>query len=604
MNASPLSLLRQWMRREGIAAFVVPTLDPHNSEYLDPHFATRAFLTGFDGSAGTAVVTLTRAALWTDSRYFLQAERQLAGSGFELMREGEADTPSVGEWMAAEDSSLVGWMTAATATPAFMESLAGNSKVHFEATSADPFDEIWESRPPMTLRPIVGQPLEWAGERIGDKLQRLRSLLTAQFGTSESPTALVLNDLSEIAWLLNLRGEDIPYNPVFHAFFLLLDEGGVLCCGSERLDAAATASLEAADIAVAAYDDILPVIETLQADGMAWYVPTTINLQIKQTLEAGSDRITYTESPVPALRAIKNEAEIAGFRKAMERDGVAMVRFRRWLDEQHAAGTLGSLTEADIDTRLTAFRAEGENFRGLSFATIAGYAANGAIVHYEATPSTAASLAPRGLLLLDSGAQYGDGTTDITRTIALGETTEEERRVYTLVLKGHIGLSLLRFPDGTTGLQLDTAARQAMWAEGFDFGHGTGHGVGAFLCVHEGPQQIRKNLRGCTMVPFRAGMTITNEPGIYVSGRFGVRIENTLLVTDGGTTPFGRFLRFEPLTLCPIDTEPIETSLLTPAETAWLNDYHALVRRRLLPLLSDAADRAWLENATASLKTE
>lgn len=592
--SSPLSLLRSWMQANDMAAFYVPTSDPHNSEYIAEHWQTRAWLTGFTGSAGTAVVTLHRAALWTDSRYFLQAEEQLRGSGFTLMRMGEEGTPTISEWLKEEDESLVLYANDLTLT-------TKPPHAPFATTALDPFSDIWLDRPALTMNPIEAHALELAGESVADKLAKMRKSHENCF-LIDTTYALVFNDLSQIAWLLNLRGSDVAYNPVFHAYFILLPEGGVLCCDEERLSAEARQQLEESNVAVAAYDDIDLVLQALQEDTAQWYVLHTMNACVEQILRKLGAEVRHTFGPVEIARMTKNNAEIAGFRRVMAKDGVAMVRFRRWLDEQVANGAVGGLTEVDVDDRLTAFRAEQEGFRGRSFATIAGYGAHGAIVHYEAKPETAARLASEGLLLLDSGAQYIDGTTDITRTIALGALTEEEQQVYTLVLKGHIGLARLQFPKGLVGLQLDTAARQAIWAAGYDFGHGTGHGVGSYLCVHEGPHQIRKNgTLGTTEFPFEAGMTITNEPGIYISGRFGVRIENVLLVTEGAKTEFGDFLRFEDLTLCPIDTAPIVRAMLNAEEIAWLNAYHERVESTLSPLLQDEADRAWLHNACKAL---
>ena len=588
--SSPLSLLRHWMQAQGIAAFYIPTSDPHNSEYIDRHWQTRAWLTGFTGSAGVAVVTQKRAALWTDSRYFIQASEQLKGSGFTLMRMGETDTPSIDQWLKEEDEALILYATDLT----FSEKVPAS---HFATTPLDPFADIWPSRPALTMRPIEAHPLALAGESVANKLAHLRNDIENTYAP-KSTYALVLNDLSQIAWLLNLRGSDIDYNPVFHAYFILLPEGGVLCCDAERLSEAAERQLTDCDIAVAAYDDLDAILETLAGETATWYLPQTMNAcvgKILHNLDADTKGFSDT---IGLRRSIKNEAEIAGLRRAMEQDGVALVRFRRWLDETIKAGTLNTLTEVDIDERLTAFRAESPRFRSRSFATIAGYGAHGAIVHYEAKPETAARLEPHGLLLLDSGAQYIDGTTDITRTIALGALTEEEQRVYTLVLKGHIGLSRLQFPCDMVGIQLDSVARQPIWEAGYDYGHGTGHGVGAYLCVHEGPQQIRKNrTASATAVPFERGMTITNEPGIYLQDKFGVRIENVLLVEEGAHTAFGHFLRFDTLTLCPIDTAPILVSLLTAEEKNWLNAYHAHVEATLTPLLSEEADRQWLHEA-------
>lgn len=589
--------LRLWMKQEGVGGFIVPTTDPHDSEYTPDHWKAREWLTGFTGSAGTALVTPDEALLWTDSRYFLQAEQQLAGTPFVLMREGTPGTPSINRWLQTHAAALhsVGYV-AATATCALRDEwLSGlDGVLQTRPCADDPFDRLWTDRPPIPAEPVTVQPLRLTGRTAREKLRELYA--TSACGETDGH-ALLLNDLSEIAWTLNLRGNDIAYNPLFVAYLLIGPHSATLFTDPRRLTDEVRAHLAEAGVTTADYDGWRQAVLDLPADTLL-HLPQSMNLAVTEACQRGEVDLLVEPSPVPMLRAVKTPEEQEGFRRAMERDGIAMVRFLRWLDE---AVPRGGVTELDVDRQLTAQRATQPHFCGLSFATIAGYGPHGAIVHYEADADSAATLRPEGLLLLDSGAHYEDGTTDITRTVALGPVTDEERRVYTLVLKGHIGLSRCRFPEGTTGLELDLASRQAMWHEGYDFGHGTGHGVGSRLCVHEGPHQIRKDCRPCTLVPFRAGMTITDEPGIYVAGRFGVRIENTLLVVPGRETAFGRFLEFEPLTLCPIDLRPVDRSMLTAEETAWLNAYHATVRTRLMPLLADEADRRWLEAATQPL---
>lgn len=592
-----VAALRRRMQEERIDAFIVPTIDPHNSEYTPEHWKVREWLTGFDGSAGTAVVTLNDAALWTDSRYFLQAEEQLDGTPFRLMRDGLADTPTPAAWLSEvlPDGGTVGCcgeiMTREMADD-LTDGLPG--RFHFFATPSDPFADIWTDRPALPAEPLDILPDSAAGRPAAEKLAAVYAA-----GHAECPEArwFLMNDLAEIAWTLNLRGRDIPYNPVFVAYLMVGEHRAVLFTDESRLSDDVRRHLAAAGVGTARYKGWKNAIDDAAEDEIFAF-PATMNLRVADYCTAVGTQFRFVPWHVSDLKAVKTPEEQQGFREAMERDGVAMVKFLRWL---RPAVEAGGQTEVSVDERLTALRAEQKGFGGLSFATIAGYGPHGAIVHYEATPESAAALRPEGLLLLDSGAQYDCGTTDITRTIALGPVTDEERLVYTLVLKGHIALSRCRFPEDTTGLQLDTAARYAMWQHGYDFGHGTGHGVGHRLCVHEGPQQIRKNLRACTTVPFRAGMTITDEPGIYVPGRFGVRIENTLLTVDGGASPFGRFLAFEPLTLCPIDLAPVDFALITAEERRWLNDYHATVRRRLLPRLDDEPDRRWLEEATREI---
>ena len=585
-----VNALRNWMERHNaLQAFIIPTADPHNSEYLADHWKCREWLTGFTGSAGMAVVTKDAAALWTDSRYWLQAAEQLEGTPFQLIRDGDEGVPSLKEWLSTQlpAQAKVGCFSGTMSTAEYTD-LLENASYQLTAAGEDPFDELWTNRPALPQRPLVLQPLEYTGMSVDEKI----TLIWKNIKESE-PQALLLSDLSEIAWTLNLRGDDIEFNPVFMSYLLLRRKGNsVLFVDEHQLTPTVSEYLQENHIEVRPYDGWKELFPS-ESDSIA--IPHEVNIQVMRTALDAHLKCPLVSSPVPALRAIKTPAEQEGFRRAMEKDGCAMVRF---LEKWEARRGNAAWDELRIDKELTAERSKEEKFCGLSFSTIAAYGPHGAIVHYEADETTNAPIDGGGFLLLDSGAQYVDGTTDITRTLPCGPLTDEERRVYTLVLKGHIALSSARFPIGTSGLELDYAARRAMWQEGYDFGHGTGHGVGAHLCVHEGPHQIRKNVRDCTLVGFRPGMTITNEPGIYVSGKFGVRIENTLLVVDDGETPFGHFCRFETLTLCPIDLRPIVREMLTSEEICWLNNYHAEVRRRLLPLLPDPAYRAWLEEAT------
>ena len=595
--------LRRWLRGEGLNAYVVPTLDPHNSEYLPFRWQTREWLTGFTGSAGLAVVTLEKAALWTDSRYFLQAEEQLAGTGIELMREGMTGTPEPARWIEEQlqDGDAVGFCGECMSKELFDSLFADLSdRIAVRVSENDPFDYLWRDRPDMPRTLITLFPEAYAGLSAREKLQAVRDALPAVHGGAER--LFLMNDLSEIAWTLNLRGGDIDFNPLFLAYLLITDDKATLFVDRRKLTEEVRTYLSREGVAVDDYNAWQYVAREVRHSGrsVSVYLPASVNMAQLEAFELATEvaddvRLEVIPSPVPSLRAVKTEAEREGMRTAMLRDGAAMVQFLRWLDEEVPKGLQ---SEVSIDKKLTALRAEQPGFKGLSFPTIAGYAAHGAIVHYEATEETAARLEPRGLLLLDSGAHYDCGTTDITRTVALGSLTEEERRVYTLVLKGHINLARARFPEGTTGLELDLAARYGMWQRGYDFGHGTGHGVGTYLGVHEGPHQIRKNCRACTLVPFADGITVTDEPGIYVSGRFGVRIENVLLAHEDGATDFGKFLAFETLTLCPIDLRPVEKDLLTDEEIAWLNAYHDRVRAALLPFLANSADKDWLEAAT------
>lgn len=572
MNISNrVEALRKWMQTEGIDLFIVPTLDPHNSEYVPAYWKCRQWLTGFTGSAGTAVVTATDARLWTDSRYWLQATGQLAGTPFTLMREGEDTdiTPWMAEVLRANPHSRIGFAPDMMTPECYSQWIAPlglhPSRIVYDN---DPFTLLWQERPALSMAPAEIMPDEVAGRAAADKIRDLTAWMAER-----QTDRLLITELSEICWMLNLRGSDIPYNPFVIAFLEVRTTGSHrLFVHPSKITPEVRAYLKALHV------DIHPYEEGLQ-------------------LQLAALREPVTESPVAAWRALKNHAEREGMQRAHVQDGVAMVRFLAWLERSITDGRT-DITEMEADRRLTALRAEQPDFRGLSFETIAAYGPHGAIVHYEASPETDVRLEPRGLFLLDSGGQYACGTTDITRTVALGTPTPEERRVYTLVLKGHLQLAHAVFPDGTTGLQLDTYARAAMWRDGYDYGHGTGHGVGHRLGVHEGPLQIRKNLRACTTLPFHAGQTVTDEPGIYVPGAFGVRIENLLLTVEGPETPFGTFLRFDDLTLCPYDLKPVVTDMLTQQERQWLNDYHFRVRETLMPLLHDEADREWLENAT------
>ena len=579
--------LRQCLREQSLSAFIIPSTDPHSGEYVPDHWKTREWVSGFTGSAGTAVITLDDAALWTDSRYFLQAADQLDGTGIRLMKDRLPDTPSIPEWLGQSLSpgavvGVDGWVNTIGETQALREALAREGLTL--RTDYAPVTRLWDDRPALPGTPVSIHPLEYAGVACHEKLAAIREKLLAR-----GADGILLSTLDDIAWTLNLRGNDVHCNPVFVSYLLITSQESILYVRAEKLTTEVKAYLAQEGVNTEDYDD-------LQED-LRDYPYATLSLDPGRTNEAVRQavnpltKVLLEESPVPLMKAVKNEAEIRGFHAAMLRDGVAMVKFLKWLEE---AVPQGNETEMSIDRKLYECRAEQPLFRGISFDTIAGYKEHAAIVHYEATPETDKPLAPEGLLLLDSGAQYADGTTDITRTIALGETTDDERRDYTLVLKGHIGLTRACFPQGTCGTQLDVLARQAMWREGANFLHGTGHGVGAYLNVHEGPHQIRMNH---VPTPLRPGMTVTDEPGIYRAGRYGIRTENTLLVVPYRETEFGTFYTFEPLTLCPIDTRPIVRSMLTAEETEWLNAYHRMVYDRLSPLL-DEEHRAWLESKT------
>lgn len=584
-----LTVLRAIMIRKGISAFIVPSTDPHSGEYVPEYWETRKWISGFTGSAGTVVITLDKAGLWTDSRYFLQAEEQLEGTGIILFKERVPGTPTIANWLGQvlqpnEKVGIDGWVNTVSEAENLILEL---KKYHLSLiTIEDPFISLWQNRPSLPSEPIFILPETYSGRSCKEKLDLINNELQKSHAN-----ALLLSSLDEIAWTLNLRGKDVHCNPVFVSYLLITPQANTLYIYPEKINQEVMAYLEHQQIQTKPYTAIEQDLKDIQ--GMQFLLPPTTNFTLYQTIATQNDIIRQT-SPVTFLKAIKNETEIAGFHKAMKRDGVAMVRFLKWLKETVRTS---QETEMSIDQKLYELRAEQDGFQGISFDTIAGYQEHGAIVHYEATPETSSQLKAEGLLLLDSGAQYLDGTTDITRTIALGPVTEEQKKDYTLVLKGFIALSTAEFPHGTCGTQLDILARQYMWKDGINYGHGTGHGVGHFLNVHEGPHQIRMNYVPAPLLP---GMTITNEPGIYKAGKYGVRTENTMLVVPSRETEFGVFYKFEPLTLCPIDQEAILPEMLTTEEKTWLNQYHKNVYEALSPMLSET-EKQWLRNATLPL---
>lgn len=581
--------LRSWMKENGISAFVFPSSDPHNSEYVAEYWKSREWISGFSGSAGTAVVTLEHAALWTDSRYFIAAEKELKGTDFQLMKLRVEGTPSISEWLIRELSNyqkavvgVDGNVNSFIEVSSMERELASKGNITVR-TDADPMAELWTDRPVIPDNKVSLHPLEYSGESTSSKISRIRKQLA-----DSGADGLLVTALDEIAWVLNLRGSDVHCNPVFVSYLLISPEKVVLYIDNVKLLAEVKDYLTSEQIAVDAYEAVVDGLRSYEGKSLLVDMSST-NYSLATAVP--TEKLCEGVSPIASMKAIKNEAEQEGFRAAMLRDGVAVVKFLAWLKPAVEAG---GQTEISLDERLTALRAEQPKFKGISFDTIVGYEEHGAIVHYEATPETDIPVEPHGLVLIDSGAQYLDGTTDITRTIALGEITEEQRRVYTLVLKGHIQLDMCRFPAGACGSQLDAIARVPMWREGYNYMHGTGHGVGSYLNVHEGPHQIRMEWRPA---PLQAGMTVTNEPGIYLEGKFGVRIENTLLIVPAETTPFGDFLKFETLTLAPIDTTPIVFEMLSEEEREWLNNYHHRVYESLKPYLT-AVEQEWLRKAT------
>lgn len=601
--------LRRIMKREHLCAFIFPSTDPHNGEYVPEHWEGRKWISGFTGSAGTAVVTMTSAALWTDSRYFIQAADELDGTEYQLMKLKMPGTPTIAQWLQQElfadngkqtsDSTEVG-IDGMCCSCSMAEGLIYDLRHANGLTlrhNMDILKEIWTNRPPVPQNKIDIQPLELTGESASSKLSRIRKALRAKHADG-----MLVADLSHIAWTLNIRGNDVHCTPVAVSYLLISGDSATIYINKEKLTDEAVQYLKAEGIGIDQYENI--------GKGLQQYSEYNILMdpdEVNYTLyKKPKCKIVREASPIASMFIVKTDAEVKGYRSAMLKDGIALVKFYKWLKEGILANSNSKRividgqeqTELSVSRKLESLRAEQPLYRDLSFDTIAGYGAHGAIVHYEPTEETDIPLEPHGFLLMDSGAQYQDGTTDITRTIPLGPLTDEERLVYTLVLKGHIDVELAKFPEGTCGTQLDVLARKALWQHGYNYMHGTGHGVGAFLSVHEGPHQIRMEHKP---EPLRKNMTVTDEPGIYIEGHFGVRIENTLIIQSyspempgvAHPTPAINWLQFDPLTLCPIDTEPILWQYLDEAEKNWLDAYHKRVYDTLAPhLAKDEAE--WL----------
>lgn len=585
--------LRHIMKENGVDAFITPSTDPHSGEYVPSHWESRAWISGFTGSAGTAVVTTDKAALWTDSRYFLQAEDQISGTGYVLMKDKIEGTPTVAQWLGEtlpEGSTVAidGWVSTVTA----VEDLKAELSIYGLNlnTGVEPYGKIWTDRPKLPVDEVFIQPLELAGETAASKIGRIRAE-----GIKSGADAVLVSMLDEVAWTLNLRGSDIEFNPVFVSYLLITADKATLYINQAKLTAEVSAYLKAEGVDTKPYGEIEGDLRNL--DCRVLVQPDKTNYAVYACLQ----NPVHKDCPVSTMKIMKNEAEIRGYHSAMLKDGLAMVKWMKWL---LPAVEAGGQTELSLDEKLYSCRAEQPLFRGVSFASIMGYAAHGAIVHYEPTPETDIPVEPKGLLLIDSGAQYQDGTTDITRTIPLGPLTWEERRDYTLVLRGFINLGRAVFPRGTYGTQLDCLARTPMWRYGINYLHGTGHGVGSFMNVHEGPHQFRMNYMPTPLVP---GMTITDEPGIYIAGSHGVRHENTMLVIPADFTgkgqegneglTFGPYYTFEHLTLCPIFTSPILTEMMEKEEIEWFNAYQQMVCDKLSPHL-DEEHREWLKEIT------
>ncbi len=588
-----LEALRSEMKSAGITMAIIPHADPHQSEYMSSHWHLRGFFSGFTGSAGTLTVTATDACLWTDSRYFLQAAQQLEGTGIKLMKEGIPGTPSIEEYAVAtlRDGETVGIDGMQFSINAVKSLKAGMSAHGLNiVTDFAPADRIWTDRPTLPADKAFIHEEKYAGEKACDKIARILAAVKAKGASS-----ILISALDELAWTLNLRGSDVKYNPVVTAFLYLADEGSTLFIDSVKVDGSVKAHLDACGIATAPYDSVTRFLSALPDAAKVLVGPSSTSSSIAAPL---GDRMVIDKSPIPLMKGVKNAVQIAGIHAAMKRDGVALVRAFMEIERKLAQGE--HLTEMGVGEILTRHRSAQPLYFDDSFGTIAGYRGHGAIVHYEATPESDSTLQPDGLLLVDSGAQYLDGTTDITRTIALGTPTPKERHDFTLVMKGHIALGSAIFPEGTRGSQLDVLARRFLWNEGKSYLHGTGHGVGHFLNVHEGPQNIRLNENPATLVP---GMLTSNEPGLYLTDKYGIRCENLILTVPAFTTESGKFYKFETVTLFPFDLKLFDTSIMTSEEIIWLNDYHKRVYETLAPEL-DENERRWLERKTIPLTTD
>ena len=585
-----LASLLNTMLKAGVSACIIPGTDPHASEYIAECWKERVWISGFNGSAGTVVVSTDKAGLWTDSRYFLQGAEQLAGTGIELMKQGLPETLEIIPWLSDElkAGDRVGVNPQMFSVNAYATMKTELKMVGIELVSVDLLAEVWAERPLLPLNPFFVFDTKYSGKSTTEKLTALRAELK-----KARANVFVMSALDDIAWLFNIRGNDVDYNPVVIAYALVEEDKATLFIAPEKLTTETRIYLENEGVSVAAYTGIYDALRGISASKAVLIDGAKLNQSLFEAIPAGCAK-RNTMSPVFKLKSIKNEVEMAGVRRAMVKDGVALTKFFKWLEENVDSEVL---TEVTVDKKLYEFRSQQENFIGESFGTIAGYGPHGAIVHYSATDESASTLKPEGIFLLDSGGQYLDGTTDITRTVALGKVTDKQKADFTLVLKGHIALGTAIFPTGTRGTQLDILARKAMWDLGLNYGHGTGHGVGHFLNVHEGPQSIRMDENPTVL---QLGMFMSNEPGMYRTGEYGIRTENLVHIVPAMQTEFGQFLQFETVTLFPIDKELIATEMLTASEKAWLNAYHQKVFESVSPLLT-TEEKKWLENKCSAI---
>ncbi|ULB34709.1 MULTISPECIES: aminopeptidase P family protein [Proteiniphilum] len=584
-----LAALRHFMEAKKLDAFIIPTTDAHLSEYPPKHWESRKWISGFTGSAGTAVVTKEKAGVWTDSRYFLQAADELKDTGFELFKMGQPGTPDMTDWIIEQTGQgatvgIDGMVYAASDAIALKNRL--NAKGISLDSSFDPFTEIRADRPEIPKNRIFILPDDITGESVTSKIGRINARLKKL-----DADGLIIATLDTIAWTFNLRGNDVEYNPVAVAYAYVSENETVLFIDQVKLTGEVAGFYKERGIKIDDYHKIFEYVSRLPENSSVCVTGNKINYNLLLTIPA-SCKIVDVPSPVDLMKSVKNETELKGFRNAMVKDGVALVKFYMWLEK---AVPTGEVAETDIEKKLREYRSRQDLFVGESFGTIAGYGTNGAIIHYHASPETCLKLQPEGLLLIDSGAQYKDGTTDITRTVALGEVSKQMKEDYTNVLKGHIALATAIFPEGTRGSQLDILARKTLWNNGLTYWHGTGHGIGHFLNVHEGPQNIRLEENP---TPLQPGMVTSNEPGVYRANQYGIRIENMIVTREyNKTEEFGTFYNFETITLCPIDTRPIAVELLTAEEIKWINNYHKMVYDKLNNHL-DKDEKIWLKDKT------
>ena len=587
-----LEAMRKVMESKQLDAFIIPSTDAHLSEYPPKYWESRKWISGFTGSAGTAAVTKDKAGVWTDSRYFIQGEVELKDTGFDLFKMGQPETPDMIAWIVDQvgPGGTVGIdaLVYAAADADMLKAILDDKGIKLE-TTFDPFTKIWEDRIAIPKNKVFTLSDDVTGESVESKITRINKELE-----KVDADGIIIVTLDAVAWTFNLRGNDVDYNPVAVAYAYVSKEETVLFIDSDKLTDDIKSAYKKAGVTLAEYEEVFNYVSRLPQGNSVCITGSKINYKLKETIPAHC-KIVDVPSPVDWMKSIKNETELKGFRNAMVKDGIAMVKFYMWLEK---AVPEGNVSELDVAAKLTEFRSQQPLFVGDSFGTIAGYGGNGAIIHYSATPENYAMVQPKGLLLVDSGGQYKDGTTDITRTVAVGRLTRQMKRDYTNVLKGHIAISTAIYPEGTRGSQLDILARKALWDNCLTYWHGTGHGIGHFLNVHEGPQNIRLEENPTTLVP---GMVTSNEPGLYRANEYGIRIENLIVTREyKKTKDFGAFYDFETITLCPIDTTPIVKKLMTREERKWLNSYHKMVYKGLKDHLSNV-EKDWLKEKTKSI---